>query len=414
MIACIAVPYFAAQVERRDNRSLTKTPLAIGGQPWEPAPIFAFSQEVAKRGVRPGIPLRLAHILAPQAHFMPAHQPHYQQTSGEMCEMLVDFSPLVESLDLWQSNSQRFDTVSGRTLPAHYLIELGDIPAKEIIPFTQQIGKTVREKASLSAAVGVAQYKFTAQVAATVARLNHIRPVSPGTDRQFLTSYPLRFLPLDKETSRRCRLLGIHTLGDLASLPPTALKTQFGQEITHLQQWAQGHDDSPVRSYKAERTEKVAYQFDDPLTSLEQLNHLFSQIAQELASKLQTAALQARKLSLILETETNARPHQQTFRQPTAVAHHLDDTLKQLLNEQTFESGIVAVTVTLTGLVPATTQQLSLFAPRADLKKAYTAVRNVAAKYQLSRFYQAALADPHPLAERRFRLHTISYDAAVA
>lgn len=93
MIVCVAVPYFAAQIERRDNRRLAKIPLAIGGQPWETDPIFAYSHEVARRGVRPGIPLRQAHLLAPQAHFMPAYPPRYQEVSGEMGDVVADFLP---------------------------------------------------------------------------------------------------------------------------------------------------------------------------------------------------------------------------------------------------------------------------------------------------------------------------------
>ena len=58
MIACVSIPYFAAAVERRAAADLAAVPLAIGGRPWEARPIFAFSQEVAKLGVRAGMTLR--------------------------------------------------------------------------------------------------------------------------------------------------------------------------------------------------------------------------------------------------------------------------------------------------------------------------------------------------------------------
>lgn len=414
MIVCVAVPYFAAQIERRDNRRLVKTPLAIGGQPWETNPIFAFSHEVARRGVRPGIPLRQAHLLAPQAHFMPAYPPHYQAVSREMSDVIADFSSLVEPADWWRSPTQAADAIS-RNLPAHYFAVVGDVPAKEIVPLTQQMGKVLRERTALSPAVGVAEHKFTAQVAATMARPNHIRPVCPGAEQDFLTACSLRFLPLDKETSRRFRLLGIRTLGDLAGLPPSALKAQFGQEIARWQQSALGQDDTPVQPRQAERTETVAYQFDDPLISLESLFYLLNQAAQELAARLQASTLQARKLTLAWETETGLQQsEEQTFRQPTAAADHLTDTLNQLVSHETFETGITSLTISLTDLTPAVLQQLTLFSPSADSEKGHEVVRNVAAKHPVSRFYRAALAENgHPLPERRFHLYA-AYDPLVA
>ena len=414
MIVCVAVPYFAAQIERRDDARLVRTPLAIGGQPWETDPIFAFSQEVARRGVRPGTPLRQAHLLAPQAHFMPAHPPHYQQTSAEMRDVLIDFSSLVELVDLWQPPAPA-DDVSSRRLPAHYFVNLGDMAANELIPLTQQMGRAVREQTRLLAAIGAAPQRFTAQVAATAARLNHIRAVNPGAEQAFLASCSLRFLPLDNEARRRLRLLGLRTLGDLACLPPTALKAQFGQGMARLQQWAQGGDDTPVQPGPETRTETVAYQFDVPLTSLPPLTHLLHQAAQELAARLRAAALQARKLCLAWETETGPQqPQEQTFRQPTATASHLADTLMELVRQSPFASGITALTVSVTDLTPATPQQLTLFSPSIHVRQEDEMVRDIAAKHPLSRFCQAALtATSHPLPERRFHLRA-RYDPSLA
>ncbi|MCA9972735.1 MAG: hypothetical protein KC425_21095, partial [Anaerolineales bacterium] len=264
------------------------------------------------------------------------------------------------------------------------------------------------------AAVGVAAHRFTAQVAATVARPRHVRPVAAGEDGRFLHAYPLRFLPLDRETGRRCRLLGIRTLGDLAALPPAAVRTQFGAEMARLQRWAQGRDETPIQPLRPEQAETIAYCFDEPLTTREPLDRLLDEAARALAARLQAAARQAGRLSLLLETESGAHTLRQTFRQPTWTAGHLAETLRQLVAAHAFDAGLVAFRVSLAGLVPVATQQLALFAPPADLRQAFAGARRVAAKYPSSRFYQAALADPHPLPERRFRLHPLPHDAAVA
>jgi DNA polymerase IV len=405
MIACFSLPYFVAQIERRNDRQLAQHPLAIGGQPWEAHPIFAFSHEVARRGVRPGIPLRQAHLLAPQAHFMPANIGHYQMVSGEVGDVMGDMSALVEIADWWQTPTQAAETI-GRSLPAHYFADLGDIPPQEWVPFARQVGRFLREQTAFSPAIGIARQKFTAQVAATIARPNHLRPIIAGTEAAFLATRSLRFLPLDQKTSRRLHLLGIRTLGDLASLPPAALWAQFGRQAVCWQQWAQGQDGTPVQARPAERLETVSYQFDNPLTSLVSLSYLLHQSVQELAVRLREAGLCARKLSLTWETEAGFWQHQErTLRQPTAAANCLADTLKQLANQESFTAGITALTVFASELSPAVPQQLTLFSARPKSEGSYGFGRSLTARYPAGRFYRPVLTEAnHPLPERRFDL----------
>ncbi len=416
MIICIAIPYFAAQIERRDDQRLARTPLAIGGQPWETQPIFGFSAEVARRGVRPGIPLRQAHLLAPSAHFMPAHQPHYQTVAAEMGAVVADFSHRVETADWWRTPEQTAPAI-GRRLPAHCLASLDGIPAADLLPFGQQVGRTVRAQTSLAPAVGIAPHKFTAQIAATLARPHHIRPVEPEAEQDFLATCPLRFLPLADETSRRLHLLGIRTLGDLAVLPSTAVQTRFGREVARWQRWARGQDEMPLRSAPAARVETITYRFDDPLTSLAAVDHLIQQAAEALAARLRAAALQTGVVSLAWQGERDQKQQQtERLHQPTAVAKRLILALTHLFDPESLAGGLTELTVTLSDLSPAVAQQLSLFSPPTRSVRSEDLLYSLAIRYPASRFYRPVLARPllarpllaandHPLPERRFQLH---------
>ena len=106
MIACLNVPYFAATVERRAGDQALAQPgqapgLVLGGQPWEPQPVYAFSHEAAQQGVKSGMSLRLAHVLSPEAHFMAADPPRYYDASAEVAGVLLDFTHLIEIEALW-------------------------------------------------------------------------------------------------------------------------------------------------------------------------------------------------------------------------------------------------------------------------------------------------------------------------
>ena len=232
MIACLSVPYFASAVEKREIESRT-TPapdpgLVLGGQPWEPRPVYGYSREAARLGVKPGMSLRLAHILSPEALFMAAQPSKYLGASSEISDILTDFTHLIEPEELWlypssanQKDAQSltgWNRASGRSLPARFSLDLESLPPSEAQSLAKEMGSSVRQHTRLSPAVGLAENPFAAHVAATLTQPNHARTILPGDEAQFLSSQTVNFLPLEKESARRLSLLGIRTLWQLAAL----------------------------------------------------------------------------------------------------------------------------------------------------------------------------------------------------
>ena len=89
MIACVLVPHFAAAVERRANPALEDVPLLIGEPPGRPERVLAVSPEVTRTGVRPGMPLKQARLLCPQARLLPARPARYAGAYTELLDMLA-------------------------------------------------------------------------------------------------------------------------------------------------------------------------------------------------------------------------------------------------------------------------------------------------------------------------------------
>src|SRR5439155_3609417 len=75
---------------------------------------------------------------------------------------------------------------------------------------------------------GWGRVKFASWVAATRAKPGGAIIVRPGEEGKFLSAQPLAVLPLDPDTHRRLRQLGLKALGRLAALPEEALVSQFG------------------------------------------------------------------------------------------------------------------------------------------------------------------------------------------
>jgi DNA polymerase-4 len=452
MIACISVPYFAAAVERRAATALAEKPLAIGGQPWEAKPIFAFSREVARHGVRAGMTLRLAHVLSPEAAFIPAAPPRYAQASGEIVDVLLDFSPLVEPQELWHpfaGPAVRF-TVDGRTLPARYFLDFEGLPRDESLFLAGELGRTLRGETHLAPAIGLAAGKFAAQVAATLGRPNHARVIEPGEDAPFLASQTIAFLPLEGETLRRLQLLGIRTLGDLARIPRAAFVAQFGAEAEGLHRLASGQPaERPIRPPRdGRRHEQASHTFEPAVADSQVLASVVRRLAGQVVARLETGGLEAREVYLVWEWEDGRHDQSTlTLRRPTAEGRHLTEAWLDLLGgviggqwtvgsdqqrsrgageqgrkgerpaaDDRAPAGIIRLTLGSRDLLPAAARQLSLFddgRARAERELQET-LRDLLARHNAGCFFRPVLAEiDHPLPERRFQLQPLGVERPV-
>jgi len=424
MIACIAIPYFAAAVERRDHSVLAEKPLAIGGQPWEARPVYAFSQEAAQQGVRIGMSLRVVQVLSPHSHFLPAAETRYSKVSGEVIDQLLDFSPMIEPQEWWHPFKEKKPlTIPAQALPARYCLDLERLPQREALPFVQEIGRTLRKETYFSAAIGLAANKFTAEVAATVCRSNHTLPVKEGHDAHFLASRSLKFLPIERDIARRLRLLGIYTMGQLANLPLPALQEQFGPPIVSYYRLARGEAVEQLDARLPERTEKVEMRFDGPVNNMHVLKAAAAGLAAELAYRLREAGLLGRQIMLLLDREDGQTWQQRlTLGRPTSRSIRLATAVNEMLDKEPFDCAICRVEITLADISPAQGIQLTLFDSTGRVMcrpqggaRAVESLRNLIIKYRQSNFFQPVLADAaHPLPERRFLLQPLSHDALVA
>ncbi|HSM56575.1 MAG TPA: hypothetical protein VK879_10510 [Candidatus Sulfomarinibacteraceae bacterium] len=408
MIACLSISYFASTVERRDDAALARAPLVVGGQNWEPRPLFGYSREAALKGIMPGMSLRQAHVLSPDSHFVPSTLPKYLGAAGEIVDILTDFTHLVEPHNLWQPDkSQSFVTTTARALPAQYYLDLETLPEREAAPLVQEIGRTVRKQTRFSPAVGLAANRFTAQVAATVCRPDRLRPVAPDDERAFLAGQPVAFLPLDKEMARRLRLLGIRTMGQFAALSRAAVQEQFGTEALTLYRLARGEAEAQPRPQAPEPQLQLTRQFEPALTDRLTLQAVMERMASELAGELWRRHRAAGALTLWLEDEQGAREERQVLRQPAATAGQLSQHLYALLAQLPLRGPVTALSVSAGELAPRTAQQLSLFTS-VTTRQVERLLPTIMARYKTVRFYRPRLSDSaHPLPERRFQLQPL-------
>lgn len=408
MIACLSIPYFVAALERRGDEALVDKPLVVGGQPWEARPLFAFSSEAARAGVRPGMSLRLAYSLFPDSRFLPAAQERYLQSTGEIAHTLADFAGRIEAQDLWlQLPTRRAEeTAISRTLPAHYYLDLAELPAQESFSLAADAGRAVRRESRLAPAIGIARQRFTAEVAAALARPNHARPIPPGEEAQFLAARPITFLPLHAEMLRRLAALGIRTLGQLAAMPLPELRLRFGPEVESAYYMAAGQSrvEDALPAPPRERVVRAAGCFETPITSTLVLDAALVRLAGSLAARLAETQAEALRLQVSWETGEGEREQRAlALRQPTAASRRLAGVLRELLMPVAFPGG-VAYLAAVAEFQERQVRQPALFDP-APAAEAGLDLDRLIARHGAGLFFRPAPAEPdHVLPERRFLL----------
>lgn len=225
-------------------------------------------------------------------------------------------------LDLCDSFSPRIEAAG----EAVYL-DLGPKPDEEAI------GKGIQGRAQdegLSVGVGVASNKLVARLAAGQAQ-NKVIVVPVGEERRFLGVLPIAELKPSAELSGTLERWGIHTLGELAQLPPEKMITYLGKEGWMLQQAARGIDSSPFIPFqrKAIFLEKMTIEW--PITEMEQLLLYARPLIERLIVQLTLSDLACQTLEIGLQLDPQGEERRSIrLRAPTRDVK----TLLRLLHEQ--------------------------------------------------------------------------------
>ncbi|HEY4418010.1 MAG TPA: DNA polymerase IV, partial [Pseudonocardia sp.] len=94
---------FIAAVEILRRPELAGLPVVVGGKgdPTQRAVVASASYEARAHGVRSGLPMRTAVKRCPDAVFLPADNPHYEEVSAEVMATLRGFDGVVIEVMGW-------------------------------------------------------------------------------------------------------------------------------------------------------------------------------------------------------------------------------------------------------------------------------------------------------------------------
>src|SRR5438094_2128192 len=226
--ACCWIPLFPLRCETARQPELASLPVALVG-PDDARRVWQLSPLARHAGVKPGMTVSQAIGLCPAVKLCEPDPVHYDAQFSRLLAALGQVSPVIEPAELGRAfvGTDGLEGLYGG--PASIIEEM----QLRIVDCGLRIGnssvKSAIRNPQSEIRVGWGIGKFVSWVAATRARPGEAVIVRSGEEGKFLAAQPLAVLPLDTDTQRRLRQLGIRTLGALAALPEEAVVSQFGR-----------------------------------------------------------------------------------------------------------------------------------------------------------------------------------------
>ena len=260
--------------------------------------------------------------------------------------------------------------------------------------------------------VGWGTGKFTAWVAASRAKPGEAVIVPSGGEGKFLASQPIAVLPLDPDTHRRLRQLGIRTLGALAALPEEAVTAQFGAVGRKLWRLAAGQTVEPVVGGVAPEPIVAALTFFTPVGERDLIERAIDQLIARALKDPRRIGWRVQAVRLVAEVEGGRSWLADILlKDPTADAARIVAPLRTRLEQAPPAGAVTRLVLELTAFAPGTTE-LQLFArdavaaARAGQQRALAnAAREI--RQRLKRIYLYHVIEVQPwsrLPERRYAL----------
>lgn len=321
--------------------------------------VVAASDEALPFGVVPGMALRQAEHLCPQAIFVLPDPEATLRIRELISSALYDLAPVVEVREVgiaWLD-------VSG-------VVRAGESIREARRRLLKAIGREPR--------LGLAPGPFSARLAAVRARPGRL--VQVDNAKAFLAPFSSQELPLDPEQLERLDLLGLRTLEAVAALGPRELESQLGREGRHAVLLARGLEPDELVPWRPPLFTRAHRQFDEPVEDREALLFVARALCGDLAEELGLRGAGAKQVRVRLLFESAAQEQRESvFRHPLSSAAELFGLIGSWIKAWQPKAPITELWIELPVLEGAGRRQLILWGPRASGAGGYGSSEEVTA-----------------------------------
>ncbi|MGI4874093.1 MAG: DNA polymerase IV [Janthinobacterium lividum] len=223
---------FFASVEQRDDPALRGRAVAVGGSQARGV-VAAASYEARQYGVRSAMPMATAWRLCPELLVVPPRFEVYKEVSGQIREIMADYTPLIEPVSLDEAYLDVTENRQHEPLASKIALE---------------IRGRIWEQTQLTASAGISYNKFLAKLASDFRKPNGQFIIRPGQGEALVAGLAVGQLHgIGPATAARLHQLGIFTGADLRQQPEALLRQHFGKAGGYYYAIARAEDHRPVR-----------------------------------------------------------------------------------------------------------------------------------------------------------------------
>ncbi len=274
---------FFASVEQRDNPALKNRPVAVGGSA-ERGVVAAASYEARKFGVRSAMPSKTAARLCPGLIFVKPRFETYKQVSGQIRDIFLEYTPLVEPLSLDEAYLDVTENLLGISTATRIAME---------------IKEKIKTATLLTASAGVSFNKFLAKTASDINKPDGLFVIKPSQAEAFVEALEiLRFHGIGKVTAEKMQKMGIYTGKDLKARSLDFLTYHFGKVGKYYYEIARGEDHRPVVQERIQKSVGVENTFPSDLTDPDRMYRELDLLLDQLFRRMQRARAFGKTLTL--------------------------------------------------------------------------------------------------------------------
>ena len=349
---------FYASVELLSHPDLRDVPMAVCGDPHSRHGIILAKNEPAKKfGIQTAETIWQAKKKCPDLVLLPPHHDLYHAYSKKVNAIYDEYTDLVEPFGIDES---WLDVT-------HTLHLFGGDPQA----LADHIRSRLKQELGLTASVGISFNKVFAKLGSDYKKPDATTVISRENWQKIVWPLPVGDLLYVGGAARKLlKQYDVMTIGQLAACSAEMLETLMGKMGIQLHEYANGLDQSPVRSrYDAEPVKSVGNgtTFPKNLTTSEQVHTGIAMLADSVATRLRRHGLYASGLQVtIRDPEFRDRSRQCQLPAPTHLIRDLTETATDLVHQLWKPPApIRAMTVTAIHLVPEgqAYEQVDLFTP---------------------------------------------------
>jgi DNA polymerase-4 len=275
---------FFAAVEQKSHPELTGKPVVIGGggDPTKRGVVSTASYEARKYGIHSAMPLRTAYKLCPHAIFLPVDYEEYARVSGQIKDILREFSPVMEDvgideafLDMSQSDRSSEDIAAA-------------------------IKKRIRDETGLTCSIGIAPNKLLAKIASDMQKPDGLTIITEADVQKRIWPLPARKLwGVGPRTEAHLKTIGVETIGALASLPLEKLIEHFGNAFgNYLYEAARGIDESPLVTTWEPKSTSREITFQNDVDDWQALAKTLVELTNEVAGDMKSSGYKGKTVTV--------------------------------------------------------------------------------------------------------------------